>query len=179
MWSAVGGAAIILGFLVLARQRHDARDRLRVTPAHLLVGCGAGALMIAATYLLYPVAQHLVPAVVPQAVELYATFGGAPGWVAVVLLGLVVLGEELVWRGAVQDALVARLGSTTGVIATTLLYGLAVAPAGLPLLVGIALACGLFWSVLRLHTGSLVPPLVAHLLWNLVVLVLWPVAGAA
>jgi membrane protease YdiL (CAAX protease family) len=179
MWSAVGGAAILLGLLVLVLERGNNATRLRTNVVDILVGILSGGVMIGATYILYPVVRHLVPTVVPQAVDLYATFGGAKGPASIALLGLVVLGEELVWRGAVQDGLTTRLGPVAGVLATTLVYGLAVLPVGLPLLAGIALGCGLFWGVLREVTRSLTAPLIAHLLWNLVVLVLHPITGAA
>jgi membrane protease YdiL (CAAX protease family) len=39
-------------------------------------------------------------------------------------------------------------------------------------LVAVAFSCGLAWSTLRASTASLVPPLVAHLLWDALVL-LW------
>ncbi|MGV3722563.1 MAG: CPBP family intramembrane glutamic endopeptidase [Actinomycetota bacterium] len=179
MWSGVGGAAVLLGLLVLVLERGESPARLRARGLDILVGILSGGVMIGATYVLYPVVRHLVPTVVPQAVELYATFGAAKGPGSIALLGLVVLGEELVWRGAVQDGMTARFGPVVGVLATTLLYGLAVLPVGLPLLVGIALGFGLFWSVLREVTRSLTAPLIAHLLWNLVVLVLHPITGAA
>jgi hypothetical protein len=178
MWSAVGGAAIALGILVLVLERPENGKRLRMGLKELLAGLLSGGLMVGATYALYPVVRHLVPAVVPQAVDLYVTFGGSRGPATVALLALVVLGEELVWRGAVQDGLTARLGPGAGVLATTVLYGLAVLPVGLPLLVGIALGCGLYWGVLRVVSRSLTPCLISHLLWNLVVLVIHPIAGA-
>ena len=46
------------------------------------------------------------------------------------------------------------------------------APLGSPSLVLAALSCGLVWGALRAATASLVPTLVAHLLWDFVVL-LW------
>jgi len=48
------------------------------------------------------------------------------------------------------------------------------APLGSPSLVVAAFACGLVWSALRAATGSLVPTLVAHLLWDFAVLLWMP-----
>ena len=55
-------------------------------------------------------------------------------------------------------------------------YALAHAPAGSPLLTFIALACGLYWGGLREASRSLLPSLIAHLLWDIALLVLWPLA---
>jgi hypothetical protein len=59
---------------------------------------------------------------------------------------------------------------------TTFAYTLAVAPAGSALLLVITMPCGLYWSVLRAWTGSLAPVLVCHLVWDLFVFVLPPLA---
>jgi membrane protease YdiL (CAAX protease family) len=65
---------------------------------------------------------------------------------------------------------------TTVVVFSAVAYALAHAPIGSPLLVALALVCGLFWSALRAWTGSLVAPLVSHLLWDLLVFSLRPLA---
>lgn len=179
IWSAVGGGGIALGVIVLSAGWPVLLPQLRPTRFTVVVGLLAGALMTSATYLLYPGASHLVPAVVTQTASLYATFGQTASGTATLLLLAVVLAEDLVWRGAVQTALADRLGPVGGVLATTCLYSAAVLPVGSPLLVAIALGCGLYWSVLRAWTGSLVPVLVCHLLWDLVVFVWVPLGKAA
>lgn len=177
LWSAVGGGGIALGILVLAADRECTVEQLR--PSGRLIGIGvlAGLAMTAATYLLYPLIRHLVPGVVPQTGALYATFGQESGWKAALLLPLVAVAEDIVWRGAVQSAALRRWGPVTGTVAAAAAYCIAVIPVGSPLLVAIALSCGLYWSALRTWTGSLIPPLTAHLLWDVIVFMLWPLAG--
>jgi membrane protease YdiL (CAAX protease family) len=65
---------------------------------------------------------------------------------------------------------------TAVVVLSAVAYAVAHAPIGSPLLVALALLCGLFWSALRAWTGSLVAPLVSHLLWDLLVFSLRPLA---
>jgi membrane protease YdiL (CAAX protease family) len=48
--------------------------------------------------------------------------------------------------------------------------------AGSFLLVACAFACGAVWGTLRVATGSLAAPIVAHVVWDLGVLLVWPVA---
>jgi membrane protease YdiL (CAAX protease family) len=177
LWFAVGGTGFALGILAAIMDRHSLRKQLRVAPGKLGIGLGAGLLMTVVTYLVYPTAVRLVPEVVREAALLYTTFGRVSGWQALVCLPVVVLGEDLVWRAVVQDALAARKGPMAGVILATLLYALAVVPAGMPLLVAIALGCGLFWSALKAWTGSLVPVLLAHLLWDMTVIMLNPLTS--
>jgi uncharacterized protein len=61
-----------------------------------------------------------------------------------------------------------------GVVLAALAYALAHAPLGSPLLVAVALLCGLTWGALRATTASLLPPLLAHLLWDVLVLLCVP-----
>ena len=176
LWPALGGTAVILGILVVARRGASARDRASTTKG-LIAGLAAGGVMTAATYLLYPLIRLTVPAVVTQAAALYGTLGEAAGWRAILFLQLVVAGEELVWRGAVQGALTRHFGAFAGAALGAAAYALAVTPVGSPLLIVVAAACGLYWGLLRAWSGSLAAPLVAHLFWDLWVFLLAPLSG--
>lgn len=171
IWLALGGVAIALGLAVLVLDR-PARRTLRPRPSGILAGAAVGGVMAAATYLTYPVLTRLDPFVARDTALLYAAFRAPPGAIASIALAPIVLGEELVWRGVVQAAIVRRVGPTLGVALAAGAYALAHAPLGSPVLVLVAAACGLCWGALRAATGSLVPPLVAHLVWDVLVL-LW------
>jgi len=172
IWSALGGAAVALGVAVLALDRPAPTALLRPSPRLVLLGVTAGGLMAAATYLLYPVLARLVPFIATDTAQLYAAFRSPSRVVASMALVPVIVGEELVWRGVVQAALVRRWGAWRGVTLAAVAYALVHAPLGSPVLVAVAFLCGLAWGALRATTASLVPTLVAHLLWNVLVL-LW------
>lgn len=177
-WPALGGAALLLGAAVLlldgASSRRILRPRLRL----VVLGALAGGAMALATHLAYPPLSRVAPFVGQDAATLYSSFRLPPLGLAALALTPVILGEELVWRGVVQSALVERLGPKTGVAAAAALYALTLAPLGSPVLALAALVLGLGWGALRQATGSLVPALVAHLAWNFVVLLWLPlVAG--
>lgn len=172
IWRAIGGAAVALGIAVLLFDRPASTALLRPSPRLILLGAVAGGLMGAVTYLLYPVLSRLVPLIATDTAQLYAAFRAPSPVVASVALVPVVVGEELVWRGAVQASLVQRLGAWRGVALAAVVYALVHVPLGSPVLVAVAFFCGLAWGALRARTASLVPPLVAHLLWDVLVL-LW------
>lgn len=172
IWLAIGGSAVALGVAVLVFDRPAASRLLQPSPRLVFLGAAAGAVMAAVTYLLYPVLARLAPFIATDTARLYAAFRPPSLLIASVALGPVVLGEELVWRGVVQAALVRRLRPWGGVTLAAAAYALAHAPLGSPVLVMVALSCGLFWGALRATTSSLVPTLVAHLVWDLLVL-LW------
>jgi membrane protease YdiL (CAAX protease family) len=154
-----------------------ARKLLRPRPLLLLVGAGAGASMAAATWLLYPLLTRVAPFVARDTGLLYAAFRAPSLAIVALALAPIVLGEELVWRGAVQAALVRRLGPVAGVAVAAGAYALAHAPLVSPVLVLVALACGLCWGALRAATGSLVPALIAHLVWDALVLLWLPLVS--
>ena len=172
VWLAVGGAAIALGVAVWALDRNRARKLLRPSAGLIAVGAAVGGAMAAVTHLLYPVVAHHVPSIAADAATLYAAFRAPSPAVAAIALGPVVIGEELVWRGAVQAALVGRFGRRGGVFLAAVAYALAHAALGSPLLLVVAFLCGLAWGALRVASRSLIPPLVAHLVWDVLVL-LW------
>ncbi len=92
------------------------------------------------------------------------------------LLCLIVVCEELVWRGLVLEDLTERFGTRRGWIFTALLYALAALPtvyhqrdpfAGPnPLLVVAAFGCGLVWTFMAARFGRLLPSVVSHLVFS-------------
>ena len=107
-------------------------------------------------------------------------FGLPPWWLIFALsnLFLTCLTEEAFFRGYLQTAIGARLGSATGLIVASLLFGLAHFGGG-PVLIGFAallgLACGLgYWA-----TGRLWVPVLMHFAFNMLHLTLFTYPGPA
>jgi len=172
IWLALGGASIALGIAVFVLDRAAALRLLRPSARLVLVGAAAGWSMAAATYLLFPVFARALPFIRTDMASLYASFREPPRVIAALALLPVILGEELVWRGVVQTALARRLGPWRGIPVAALAYAFAHAPLGSPVLVAVALSCGMAWGALRAASASLVPSLLAHLVWDILVL-LW------
>lgn len=170
VWIGIGSSAILLGAAVMAAgSRAGISGRLRPSLRLVALGVAAGGVMIVATQVLFPVLVRLLPALKIQTEELYDSLGPAtPRKLAVLVL--VILGEELVFRGAVQAALAQRFSAVATVVLAALAYGVGHVPVGSLLLPVVALCCGLYWSALRQWTGSLVPALLAHVLWDVAVL---------
>jgi membrane protease YdiL (CAAX protease family) len=97
-------------------------------------------------------------------------------FVLTLVLLVIALSEELVWRGMVLEELNERLGTRVGWIAAALLYCLASLPtaytlrdsvAGLnPLIVFATLGCGLVWTFMAGRLGRLVPGAVSHMVFT-------------
>ncbi len=94
------------------------------------------------------------------------------GSLVFVLITTVVNGvaEEMFYRGALWRAV--KPGYR--MIVTTVLYTAVTALAGVPLLAFAAAALGVLVAVLRERTQSLTPPIIAHLIWSVSMLVVLP-----
>jgi membrane protease YdiL (CAAX protease family) len=175
MWDAVGGTAIGLGIVSLALAHRSLMPLLQPSRRLLVVGAVAAGVMIAATYGLYPLVGRGFVALASQVSALYAILRAAqPFWVRGALLPIMIISEELVWRGVVMTALCRRFSPTAAVLIGAAVYAAAHLPAGSLLLGMIALACGLFWSALRVWTGSVIPGLLSHLAWDFLVFLFYP-----
>jgi membrane protease YdiL (CAAX protease family) len=174
VWPGIGTAASLAGVLAVALRGRDLLPLLRVTARDVALGVLAGAVMIVATYLLYEPAQALPFGIRPGTELMYQRFRDAPLALIAVLMPVCVVSEELVWRGLGQGALESRLGPWWAALVTAVIYGSAHFGAGLPLLPYLAGVCGLYWGLLRAATGSLTAPLIAHITWDVTVLILFP-----
>ncbi len=177
VWIGTGAAATLSMFLVWLGARPSARDLLGAKPwVGLAVGAAAGVVMSLATWGLYPLAVDVLPPVRGEVETLYALLRQPPGPVrAFPLLLLVVAAEELVWRGLAIDVFTPLLGEWSAALMAALLYVLPQIAFRSPLLMVVALLCGLLWGALRVRTGGLVAPFVAHVLWDALVFIAYPV----
>jgi membrane protease YdiL (CAAX protease family) len=97
-------------------------------------------------------------------------------FVLTVVLLVIALCEELIWRGMVLEELNERLGTRAGWVVAALLYCLASLPTAYllrdsvagpnPLLVFATLGCGLVWTFLAGRLGRLVPSAVSHMVFT-------------
>jgi len=93
--------------------------------------------------------------------------------------------EEVLFRGllpgstsAASQALRAPRAREFGALVLwSLVYALTTVPLKSPLLVLCAFICGTIWGTLRVGTGSILVPILAHVLWDLGVLLVWPLTS--
>lgn len=130
-------------------------------------------------YGLFWVGHAILVAWIPgigQSVEaVYVRRGQVPLWALVPLLGLWIGPiEELFWRGVLQNYLQQKLSPVGALLGASLLYSLVHIWSGnLPLLLA-ALVAGLAWGALFLWTKSLLPGILSHALWDVLMFVLFP-----
>jgi uncharacterized protein len=171
-----------------------ARRLLRSTGAGVGVGLLAGVLMVALTHVAFALVSPRVPEVHAATEALFrrfeggGTFGTFPAGVRAGLVLLVAASEEILFRGVLlggpgdwrgRGAHPLDRHGWTRIALLAAVYGAGTLTLGSWVLPVVALACGVLWGVLRVATGSVVPPIITHGTWHLGILVLWPLVDVA
>lgn len=156
--------------------------RADVTVPHVLLGLAAALLLYAifwagnAGLKLFHSWLGLLPDRGQRLDAIYTSGGSLSPLLTAVLLVLPIgFGEELFWRGFIQRRLSERLGRWRGFFITCTFYTAVHLCSGNPVLILAALVCGLFWGGLYAWSGSLVLVLVAHMVWDPLIFVLFPI----
>ena len=84
-------------------------------------------------------------------------------------------GEEIFWRGFIQHFFTQKWNAPIGFAVTTFLYVMVHIPTGNPILMLAAFTCGLFWGIGYWASGSLIPVLVSHMVWDPLIFVIMPI----
>jgi membrane protease YdiL (CAAX protease family) len=170
------GMTVVMGLaLVGALTLPAIRQQLKPSVSSIAIGAVAGLIQFAITVLSAALLFRLRPDWAGTAKALYSLTAGHSPVVLAATLPMIILSEELIWRGVVARFLTERWGLLVGVMIAASTYALAHWAAFNPLLVAAAAACGLFWGLIYATTKNLVAPTIAHLVWDVLLLFVWPV----
>ena len=130
-------------------------------------------------YVIFAVGNKLSPFIVPQAQSDIASVYGLKEGVSlfrVILLITFIIGpaEEIFWRGFVQKGLRKIHGETGAVLISSAFYTLVHVGSINPMLLIAAFVCGVFWGELFEHNRSVFLNVVSHVIWDLMVFVVFP-----
>ncbi|HSB07030.1 MAG TPA: type II CAAX endopeptidase family protein [Thermodesulfobacteriota bacterium] len=84
--------------------------------------------------------------------------------------------EEIYWHGFVQRSLTERLGPAAGLLLTAAVYSLVHIVALNFILLLAAALCGLFWGWLYQREQSLIPVILSHSIWDVIIFVIFPLS---
>lgn len=171
-WVKIGvTVALVCGYSFIWQ-----RPRVRVRAASIALGL----LSAVALYAVFWVGNAAAPYVVPGA---HAQVGGIYGmgdgssraWIFLLLLLVTGPGEEIFWRGFLQQRLQDRLGTGAGYLAATLVYGGVHVFSGNAMLMLAALVAGAFWGALYAWKRDLAALIVSHSLWSAFIFAVVPI----
>lgn len=165
-WTRALVAGPVIGVFAIVAQRARLEDLLRTTAADVAIGVVAAGLLYGVFWAGDALLRRWLPALASQVDGLYGVRASRRVMTAV----LVVVGpcEELFWRGLVQERAGVAI-ALTGYAAVHLWERKAI-------LVLAAAVGGAFWGALFSLRGTLVAPIVSHALWDLALVVWWPLA---
>jgi membrane protease YdiL (CAAX protease family) len=148
---------------------------LKPTWKAIWVGFAVGIGMTALTYGVFQVAVKIAPSLDGEVKALYTgarstTLPKALAWVVAL-----VFAEELLFRGAWPATLRNYMSARAAFTVSLITYALAQLGTGSWIVMALALCCGTLWTLQRYYTGSLLSPLIAHLIWTPTVILLYPV----
>ncbi len=144
-------------------------------PRKLVLGVLSAAVLYAVFAVGRFVALELFPFASAGIADIYRLKQGPGTFRIALLLGLLIgPGEEIYWRGFLQDRASAHLGPRRGFWLTALLYALVHVASGNVMLVLAAGVCGFFWGLTYRIFRSPVLNAVSHAVWGLAIFVIWP-----
>lgn len=106
--------------------------------------------------------------------KLYKQMSPSQIWQYIVLLLIIIPGEEIFWRGFILKRLLRRMKFAPSIIIATLLYTSVNLYSGSSHLILASITAGLFWSSLYVWKRSVPLLIVSHLVFDLLLLVLFP-----
>ena len=185
-WTVMTGASLTLTILAIA---FGGWPRLRADWRELLLGAAIAAVLWGVFWVGDKCSQLLFDFARPQVDMIYGIKDGAsPALVGLLLLLIIGPGEEIFWRGYVQEHFcrhfISRFGDTKkaqtkarnlAFVCATAAYTIIHVPSLNFMLVMAALVCGLAWGLLyRLIPQHFTAILLSHALWDAAAFVLFP-----
>ncbi len=141
-------------------------DLFRLRAVDVAIGVAGAAVLWAVFWIGDRVVTRLFPGLSSQVDDLYAVRGQTTAARMPFVLAVIGPAEEIFWRGLVQH----RAGIAVALVA----YALVHVWERKPILLLAALVGGVFWGALFAWRGTLVAPIVSHLLWDLAIIVWFP-----
>lgn len=170
-WPRAAAAGATIGAYAVVVTRDELADLLRPTVADVALGVAGAAVLWAVFWVGDRLVRRVLPRLSAEVDDLYAVRGETSTRTMPVVLSVIGPAEELFWRGLVQ--------SRAGIAVALAGYALVHVWERKPILLLAALVGGAFWGGLFAWTGTLVAPIVSHLLWDLAIIVWFPTRRGA
>lgn len=147
--------------MAIAIVNGKAKDELP-TWQYLIYGVGYGTVTYGIVRLGYIILSSISSSMEKQVDQFLNTFGPTNSWQYVLLIFVIVIGEEMFWRSYVQQFLKRWMSSGTAVVVTSLLFSLSLLTSGFYLGVIAALVSGLIWGWLYEWKKSMPLIIISH-----------------
>ena len=176
-WIKLICSASLLATVGLISSRRELKALFTFRIRHLWIGTFSALVLYGIFWVGKEAANFLFSFAPGQIASVYATRTQLDtALIGLFLMFLMGPAEEIYWHGFVQRRLVGRYGAKVGVLGTAAVYALVHAVSLNPMLILAAGVCGLFWGLLFQREQNLIPLIISHSLWDLLIFVLFPMA---
>jgi len=174
-WTSLSLATFLLMILSLAiNAETPARILGRVNLSMIIYGVASGLLLYAFFYFGFQMLKS-APFLAQGVSNVYELRLSKPTYaIAVLLIFPIAPAEEIYWRGLIQRRLTERSNPKTGLLLGAAAYALVHLPTLNPILIITALIDGLVWGAIYQRTNSLVPGIISHVIWDILIFVVLP-----
>ncbi|MGO4887006.1 CPBP family intramembrane glutamic endopeptidase [Anaerobacillus sp. MEB173] len=166
--------SLSLFLLILYSIKQESMDTEGSWVSSISFGIGTGV----GIYLLFAFGKWLIVTLqiplLDQLTELYALVKPIETWHYIVLFLIIVPGEELFWRGFILKRLAMAWEPIPAILFASVLYASAHIYAGSTLLLIAALVAGTIWGALYLWKKNITLCIISHFVFNLLLLVIFP-----
>jgi len=171
-WIMLASSTFVLLIIAIVASRK--RIGFRASAKLVLYGVVVAVLLYGLFYFGYQVTKS--SPVFSQGISAVYSLGSTePSWViAALLIFPIGPGEEAFWRGLVQRTFSDKMGPHIGLSVASIAYALVHVPTFNPPLILTALIGGLVWGALYEYTKSIIPGMVSHVLWDVMIFVIVP-----
>jgi uncharacterized protein len=171
-WIKIGLSVIVICLYSFYWQR----PKIRFSSSALIFGVMSAVLLYGIFYLGYVLSPYIVSGAAHQVGGIYDMgIDTDKRLIFLLLLFVTGPGEEIFWRGFLQNRLMMKYGNLSGFILTTLIYGSVHIFSLNFMLVMAAFVAGAFWGALYLWKRDLSMVIVSHSLWSAVIFAIFPV----
>jgi len=171
-WIKIGLSVVVVSLYSLLWQRPNISLHFR----SFLLGLFSALILYSIFLLGNKLAPIILPGAKTQVGGIYSLGAGANKvFIFLLLFFITGPGEEIFWRGFLQDRLMERWGNFTGYLISTALYaGVHVFSWNLMLVLA-ALVAGAFWGFLYFWKRDLLVQITSHSFWSAVIFAVAPV----
>ncbi len=171
-WVKIGVSVTIICIYSLIWQR----PKVRFTGSNILMGILSAVVLYGIFFLGNLLAPYIIPGAGTQVGGIYDLGTGTDRiYIFLLLCFITGPGEEIFWRGFLQENLMQRFGDIRGLVVGTLIYGGVHLFSMNLILILAALVAGAFWGLLYLWKRDLGMVIVSHSLWSAFIFAVFPV----
>ena len=171
-WAKIGFSVV----LICAYSFYWQKPKITFSLPSVGLGLISAAVLYGIFYLGFVLSPYIVPHATTQVGGIYG-MGTNTNTTLIFFLLLLITGpgEEIFWRGFLQDNLMGKYGNVAGFLLTTFIYGSIHIFSLNFMLTMAAYVAGAFWGALYLWKRDLTMVIVSHSVWSAVIFAVFPV----